>query len=88
MGYRCYQLHTKFYPLFFSRLSPYMKLLGIVNMLQINYSSDLLHSLDTGEKMGAQRDSTSATDFKKAYDSVRREVLYNILIVCGTHETH
>jgi hypothetical protein len=27
-------------------------------------------------------------DFKKAYDSVRREVLYNILIrVWGTHET-
>jgi hypothetical protein len=27
------------------------------------------------------------TDFKKAYDSVRREVLYNILIrVWGTHE--
>jgi hypothetical protein len=25
-------------------------------------------------------------DFKKAYDSVRREVLYNILIVLGTHE--
>jgi len=22
-------------------------------------------------------------DFKKAYDSVRREVLYNILIECG-----
>jgi hypothetical protein len=26
-------------------------------------------------------------DFKKAYDSVRREVLYNILIVSGTQET-
>jgi hypothetical protein len=26
-------------------------------------------------------------DFKKAYDSVRREVLYNILRVWGTHET-
>jgi hypothetical protein len=25
-------------------------------------------------------------DFKKAYDSVRREELYNILIVWGTHE--
>jgi hypothetical protein len=27
-------------------------------------------------------------DFKKAYDSVRREVLYNILIVWGTDETN
>jgi hypothetical protein len=27
-------------------------------------------------------------DFKKACDSVRREVLYNILIVWGTHETN
>jgi hypothetical protein len=26
-------------------------------------------------------------DFKKAYDSVRREVLYNIPIVWGIHET-
>jgi hypothetical protein len=26
-------------------------------------------------------------DLKKAYDSVRREVLYNILIVGCTHET-
>jgi hypothetical protein len=34
--------------------------------------------------MGVQRDSTSAfIDFKKAHDSVRREVLYNILIEFG-----
>jgi hypothetical protein len=26
-------------------------------------------------------------DFKKAYDSIRREVLYSILTVWGTHET-
>jgi hypothetical protein len=26
---------------------------------------------------------TNSRDFKKAYDSVRREVLYNILIECG-----
>ena len=26
-------------------------------------------------------------DFKKAYDSIGREILYNILIVFGPHET-
>jgi hypothetical protein len=41
----------------------------------------------TGEKIGGQWDNSSAIhNFKKAYDSVRREVLYNILRVLGTHE--
>jgi hypothetical protein len=36
---------------------------------------------NTGEKMGTQWVCTSAIyGLKKAYDSVRREVLYNILI--------
>jgi len=36
--------------------------------------------------MGIQRSSASVLiDIKKAYDSVRREVLYNILIEFGFH---
>jgi hypothetical protein len=34
-GYHCYQLCTKFYPIFF-----------------LNYKSDIVHSSDTGEKIG------------------------------------
>jgi hypothetical protein len=45
------------------------------------YWSAFLHSLDTGEKMRVQWDSTSAIHrLKNVYDSGKREVLYNILI--------
>jgi hypothetical protein len=38
------------------------------------------------EKIGVQRDNMSAIiDLKKAYDSFRREVLYNIVIELGVH---
>jgi hypothetical protein len=41
---------------------------------------------DTGEKWEYNETVHQlAIDFKKAYDSVRREVLYNR--VCSTHET-
>jgi hypothetical protein len=60
-----------------------MKLLGIISVgLDI---LDLLHSSDTGQKMGVQYETVHQLfiDFKKAYDSVRKEVLYNILIEFG-----
>jgi hypothetical protein len=43
-----------------------------------------MHSSDTGEKNeGTMRQHIKYLDFKKAYDSVRREVLYSILIESG-----
>jgi hypothetical protein len=41
----------------------------------------ILHSTDTGEKMEVKRAVHQLLiDIKKVYDSVRREILYNILI--------
>jgi hypothetical protein len=43
--------------------------------------SELSHSSDTGKKWEfSERVHQIFVDFKKAYDSVRKEVLYNILI--------
>jgi hypothetical protein len=43
------------------------------------------HSSDTGEKKWEYNESIHQLfiDFKKVYDSVRREILYNILIEFG-----
>jgi hypothetical protein len=64
-----------------------MKLLGIISVgfditdqLQIRF----LHSSYTGEKWECNETVHQLfIDFMKAYDSVRREVLYNILIEFG-----
>jgi hypothetical protein len=55
--------------------------------LQINYRLDFLHSPDTGGKKWEYNETVYQLfkDFKKAYDSLRREVLYNILIEVGVH---
>jgi hypothetical protein len=43
-----------------------------------------MHSSDTGKKLEySETVHQLYIDFKKAYDSVRREVLYNILIEFG-----
>jgi hypothetical protein len=60
-----------------------MELIGInsVDFDIINYRSHILHSSDIGAGMGVQWDSKQLfTTFKKPNDSVRRGVLYNILI--------
>jgi hypothetical protein len=58
-----------------------MKLPGIISV-DFNLTDQslirFLHSSDTREKLGVQVHDVFI-DFKKAYDSVRREVLYKIL---------
>jgi hypothetical protein len=52
-----------------------------MNFYIISYGSDILHSSDTG---GKKKDNSRLfIDFKKAYDSVRRKGLYNILTGFG-----
>jgi len=54
-------------------------------MQQVNYSSYILHSSNTWRKKCEYNEAVHQllTDFKKAYDSVRMEVLYNILTDTG-----
>jgi hypothetical protein len=66
-----------------------MKLLGI-NSVGVDVTDQLLirylHSSDSGKKFEFnERVRQLFVDFKKAYDSVRREVLYSILIDFGEH---
>jgi hypothetical protein len=73
MGYHCYQLH--------------MKLLRIVS-LGFNVIDQLLIRCLAFVRFWRENGSTMTVhqlfvDFKKAYDSVRTEVLYNILIEFG-----
>jgi hypothetical protein len=60
-----------------------MKLWGFISM-GFHVTDQLLvrYLSDTGEKMGVHK---LFVDFKKAYDSVRRGVMYSILIQFGVH---
>jgi hypothetical protein len=66
-----------------------MKLLGIIGVGSVVTDllllpSDFLHSADTREKWEYNGTVHQLfIDFKKAYDSVKREVLYNILLEFG-----
>jgi purine nucleoside phosphorylase len=64
-----------------------MKLLGPINVdadITDNNSTDFLYPADSGEKWEYNGTVHQLfIDFKKAYDSVMREVLYNILAESG-----
>ena len=55
-----------------------------ISTQQFNYWSYILHSSNTWEKLEYnEAEHQLSIDFKKAYNSIRREVLYNILIETG-----
>jgi len=55
-----------------------------ISSQQINYLSCFLHSSNTSENIGTERSCASAAyRIKKACDSIRREVVYNIMIELG-----
>jgi hypothetical protein len=83
MGYHCYQLHTKLYQIsFFQRLSPYIvEIIGDDQCgFQYNRSTndEILRIGQILEKKWEQNEIVHQlfTDFKKACESDRREVLY------------
>jgi hypothetical protein len=52
-----------------------------ISAYQVNYWSYILLSSNTREKwQNSEAVNQLFTDIKKAYDSIRREILYNILI--------
>jgi hypothetical protein len=55
-----------------------------ISTQQVDYRSYILHLSNTRKKWEYNEAVDQLfIDFKKAYDSVRREVLYNILIECS-----
>jgi hypothetical protein len=87
--YHCNQLHTKFIPYSFLKIKSIYTLIDeIIGDHQCGFrrnrsTTDQMFSLSspTEEKWEySQRVHQLYVDFRKVYDSVRREVLYNILI--------
>jgi hypothetical protein len=84
MGYHCYQLHTKFIEY------PPLKVKSIHNEISGNHQCGFRHNRSTQifcicqimEKKWECNETVHHLfiDFKKAYDSVRKEVLCNMLI--------
>jgi hypothetical protein len=93
--HHCCQVHTKFYQTSFSQGYVHIqtKLLGIIS-LGFNVTDQLLIRFSVFVRYWRKSESTiiqyishSFIHFKKAYDTVKRKVLYNILIYFwGTNE--
>jgi hypothetical protein len=95
MQYYCYELHTKYVLsiILLWKLSPH------VNEINLYYQCGVRHNRSSTEQIICIRKILEIKweynetvhqlfiDFKKAYYSVRRELLYNIYRVWGTHET-
>jgi hypothetical protein len=86
--YHCYQPYTKLYPIFL-RLTPYRdEIIGDLCGFQSN-RANADHKFciyQTLEKRWEYNGTVHQllVDFKKVHDSVKREVLYNILTGFGT----
>jgi hypothetical protein len=86
VGYHCYQFHNKILWNIFSRLSPYIG--GVIEDHQCGFrcnratTAQIFSFRQILEKKWDYYETVHQLfiDFRKAYDSVRREVLYNILI--------
>jgi hypothetical protein len=79
MEYHWYQLHTIFSYILLPRLSPYIdEIVDVTDQLLIRFSAFIRYW--TNNKSTMRTVHQLFIDFKKAYDSVRREVMYKILI--------
>jgi hypothetical protein len=90
VGYHCYQYHTKMLSnILLSRLSPYIyEIIGdqICGFRRNRSTTDQIFCIrQILEKKWEYNETVHQLfiDFKETYDSVRREVLYNILIEFG-----
>jgi hypothetical protein len=88
VGYHCYQRNTKLYPISFSQgIDEVILVISVGFVVTDRLLIKFLHLSDTGEKWEySETVHQLFVDFnKKAYYSVKREVLYNILIEIGVH---
>jgi sorting nexin-29 len=92
LGYHCHQLHTKILTnILLSKLSPYID--EIIGYHQCGFrhnrsnTDPIFYIHQILEKKWEYNETVHLyqlfVDFKNAYDSVSREVLYNIFIVSG-----
>jgi hypothetical protein len=80
VGYHYCQLHTKF----ISRLSPHIDEIGILSV-DFDVTDQQLSDFCVRQILAKKWEYNETVhqlfiDFKKVYDPVRREVLYNVLI--------